>query len=272
VEAGPWTFINFTGACRRIPDTSPYGFFAALYQRDDTGGAGEHVRSGFVEVFDTGVNPHVSFAEFWNGGRGVLARNGNRTFSSFGTANVYVTTIGQEITFELAPDSRVIRIANGPALAQSTTDLATGTIIKSSDTSGLMKITNPFTGVELTMDDRDPLNPIQSLGHVPAFTQDTCLPGFVWREANPSDHICVTVQQRTETRAENGLAQERRSPNGGPFGPDTCVQGFVWREAFSSDHVCVPPSSRDQAKWDNKLAPSRYAFPLASLPFPLPLP
>lgn len=190
----------------------------------------------------------------------MLARNGKRKFSSF-KKNVYVTTTGQEITFVIAPDSRVLNIGNGPAPAQSTTDFATGTILQSSGTSGLVTITNPFTGMQITLDDRDPLNPVQTTGAGPGYVQDTCLIGFVWREANQSDHVCVTVSQRSETRAENALADERRSPTGGPYGPDTCKQGFVWREAFSGDHVCVPPSSRSEARWDNKLAPSRSVFP-----------
>lgn len=84
-----------------------------------------------------------------------------------------------------------------------------------------------------------------------------CLQGYVWREAVPSDHVCVTPAVRAETRNENTLAASRRNPNGGPFGPDTCLQGFVWREAFSGDHVCVPPSSRTRAQQDNAAAGER---------------
>jgi hypothetical protein len=260
VENGPWTFINFTSACR-ANDGSPSGFYAALYQREDINLDGERIRTGFVEVFDTRINPSLSFSDFWQGDRGVIARNRSRTFKFFGTDNVYVTTTGREIGFELAPDSRIIKIVNGPAPVQSTTDMATGIIIGSSDTSGLITITNPFRGAQLIMDDRDPASPKQTSQSVPAFEADTCLSGFVWRGASPADHICVTVQQRQETESENSLAQTRRSPNGGPFGPDTCLQGFVWREAFPADHVCVPPSSRDQARWDNKLSPSRQVLP-----------
>jgi hypothetical protein len=90
---------------------------------------------------------------------------------------------------------------------------------------------------------------------------DTCKQGFVWREAQPSDHICVTPQTRTQTAQENSLAATRRDPNGGAYGPDTCLQGFVWREAFSGDHVCVPPASRDQAASDNAAAASRRVVP-----------
>ncbi len=89
---------------------------------------------------------------------------------------------------------------------------------------------------------------------------DTCLWGFVWREANASDHVCVTSATRSQTRTDNSLAASRRNPNGGPYGPDTCIQGFVWREAFSGDHVCVTPATRTQAAADNAAGPGRRAL------------
>jgi hypothetical protein len=78
-----------------------------------------------------------------------------------------------------------------------------------------------------------------------------CIQGYVWREARPSDHVCVTGAERADTAAENALAASRVQPGGGPFGPDTCRQGFVWREAFSGDHVCVTGASRDRARNSN---------------------
>jgi len=94
---------------------------------------------------------------------------------------------------------------------------------------------------------------------------DRCLQGFVWREARPSDHVCVTGQIRDQTRQDNAQAANRRSPNGGPFGPDTCRQGFVWREAFPNDHVCVNPDVRTRSAQENGQAavrrnPARVAF------------
>jgi len=86
------------------------------------------------------------------------------------------------------------------------------------------------------------------------FGPDTCLNGFVWREAVATDHVCVTPTVRTQTRLDNSQAAMRRSPSGGPFGPDTCLTGFVWREAVSGDHVCVTPATRDQARSDNSFA------------------
>ncbi|HMB29005.1 MAG TPA: hypothetical protein VKS99_12925 [Blastocatellia bacterium] len=88
---------------------------------------------------------------------------------------------------------------------------------------------------------------------------DTCKQGYVWREAHPDDHVCVTPQTRSRTAQDNRQAASRRNPKGGPYGPDTCKQGYVWREAFPRDHVCVLPETRAQAAKDNRLAASRRA-------------
>jgi hypothetical protein len=94
---------------------------------------------------------------------------------------------------------------------------------------------------------------------------ERCLVGYVWREANSNDKVCVTSAIRSQTREENSLADSRRSPTGGPYGPNTCLQGYVWREAFPDDFVCVPPPSREQAQEDNAEAtnrrnPARFAY------------
>jgi hypothetical protein len=90
------------------------------------------------------------------------------------------------------------------------------------------------------------------------FGPDTCIFGFVWREVVPSDHVCVSPQERDTVRADNGQAAARRSPHGGPFGADTCIQGFVWREATGpGDHVCVTLQQRQQARDDNAHAAER---------------
>jgi hypothetical protein len=88
---------------------------------------------------------------------------------------------------------------------------------------------------------------------------DTCVQGYVWREARPGDTVCVTPPIRDATAQENASASQNREPSGGPYGPDTCKQGFVWREAFAGDHVCVSPGSRTQAANDNAAAASRKA-------------
>jgi hypothetical protein len=84
-----------------------------------------------------------------------------------------------------------------------------------------------------------------------------CIAGFVWREAVPGDHVCVIPERREQAKADNALADSRRNPNGGPYGPNTCLQGFVWREATPADLVCVPVQTRTETRQDNALAASR---------------
>jgi hypothetical protein len=84
-----------------------------------------------------------------------------------------------------------------------------------------------------------------------------CLPGYVWREAVPGDHVCVTPATRDQAAQDNSLASSRVSPTGGAYGPDTCLQGYVWRDAVPGDHVCVTGETRAQAAQDNSLAASR---------------
>jgi hypothetical protein len=84
-----------------------------------------------------------------------------------------------------------------------------------------------------------------------------CIQGYVWREASPSDHVCVTGATRSQAQQDNAQAAARRNPGGGAFGPDTCRQGFVWREAFAGDHVCVTVATRSQTQDDNSHAADR---------------
>jgi hypothetical protein len=95
---------------------------------------------------------------------------------------------------------------------------------------------------------------------------DTCQQGFVWREAVPGDHVCVTPETRTQAWGDNDQASARRNPGGGAYGPDTCYEGFVWREAVPSDHVCVTPQTRGEAWSDDAQAASRVAPSIPSNP------
>ena len=89
------------------------------------------------------------------------------------------------------------------------------------------------------------------------FGPDTCIQGYVWREAFSGDHVCVTPITRRQAASDNSLANTRRQPGGGAYGPDTCRQGYVWREARPDDHVSVAPKTRAQTVSDNGQAASR---------------
>ncbi|HYO12635.1 MAG TPA: toll/interleukin-1 receptor domain-containing protein [Thermoanaerobaculia bacterium] len=96
----------------------------------------------------------------------------------------------------------------------------------------------------------------------PAYGPDTCKRGFVWREARPMDHVCVTPETRRQTVEDNLQAEARRDPAGGAYGLDTCLPGYVWRAAFEDDRVCVTPETRDQVLSDNSKASERRMRPV----------
>jgi hypothetical protein len=107
--------------------------------------------------------------------------------------------------------------------------------------------------------------------HAQPYGPDTCVQGFVWREAAPGDTVCVTPPVRTATAQQNAAAGQNVEPGGGAYGPNTCKQGFVWREAYGGDVVCVTPDVRTQAANDNAAAASRKQANQAAPPAQHPL-
>jgi hypothetical protein len=83
-----------------------------------------------------------------------------------------------------------------------------------------------------------------------------CRSGYVWREARPTDYVCVTPESRDRVRQENAVASSRVNPQGA-YGPNTCLSGFVWREAYEGDVVCVTPEVRATVGQENATAASR---------------
>jgi hypothetical protein len=79
---------------------------------------------------------------------------------------------------------------------------------------------------------------------------DTCANGFVWRDAFPGDHVCVTPASRDQAASDNAAAASRVNPNGA-YGPNTCVNGYVWRVARPTDLVCVTPAVRTRTADEN---------------------
>jgi hypothetical protein len=82
---------------------------------------------------------------------------------------------------------------------------------------------------------------------------DTCLNGFVWRDAGPADHVCVSNATRSQAATDNAQAAARRDANG------ACLTGYVLRAAFAGDQVCVLPATHAQALADNAAGASRRA-------------
>lgn len=95
---------------------------------------------------------------------------------------------------------------------------------------------------------------------------DTCIQGYVWREARTGDTVCVTPDIRATVKQQNANPAANKDPNGA-YGPQSCAQGFVWREAFDGDTICVTPDFRQQMFDDNAAAASRKA---ATQPKPTP--
>lgn len=80
---------------------------------------------------------------------------------------------------------------------------------------------------------------------------DTCKSGYVWREAIPKDHVCVTPGSREQAKSDNALRASRISRTDRTYGPETCMPGYVWREVVPSDRVCVTPQTRERTKLEN---------------------
>jgi len=94
-----------------------------------------------------------------------------------------------------------------------------------------------------------------------AESERQCIQGFVWRQANPRDHVCVIPAAHAQTEANNtaGPKYVAVTAQGVPVG--TCVEGFVWRQADPTDKVCVTPEIRAQVAADNALGASYIAPP-----------
>ena len=108
-------------------------------------------------------------------------------------------------------------------------------------------LASSFSGFGIVPAEASTLN---TYGAGDPYGENSCSSGYVWREANPQDLVCVVPSTRTATRQENSLAASRRNPRGA-YGPNTCISGYVWREAYAGDVVCVTPASRSRAHYDN---------------------
>jgi hypothetical protein len=80
---------------------------------------------------------------------------------------------------------------------------------------------------------------------VGVYGPNTCKSGYVWRETDLFDYVCVTAATRTQAHNDNVADSGRHVP-----GSTYCVNGYVWREAFAGDLVCIVPSVRSQT-WDD---------------------
>jgi hypothetical protein len=75
---------------------------------------------------------------------------------------------------------------------------------------------------------------------------NTCKAGYVWREADGSDWVCVPPAHRSQVQRDNARALRGR-----------CSGGMVQRRAFPGDDVCVAAAAHTQAIKDNQEAANR---------------
>ncbi|HWZ43537.1 MAG TPA: CVNH domain-containing protein [Candidatus Saccharimonadales bacterium] len=134
---GRFTFVNQSGAC---PSGRPgTGYYVAIYRDQDL---------GFLEAFDTALDPSVTFEQFQ---AGVMRRNGAAQFNRTGQ-NTYIKSNNEKVVFELIPNSKVI----GPP---DTPFFASGTVINSALNSAFVTIDNPALHQQLVLDMRDASKP-----------------------------------------------------------------------------------------------------------------
>ena len=62
------------------------------------------------------------------------------------------------------------------------------------------------------------VSPLPAAAQAQDYGPNTCLNGFVWREAFPGDVVCVKPQVRSDAKADNAAAASRRDPSAG-YGP-----------------------------------------------------
>jgi hypothetical protein len=253
----PWTFINFSETCNggvAFGAPAASGFYLAVFNKQTVSDSGSNIGMGFLEAFDTKVNPGLGFNQFKTL---VLQQNRedrSHSYTLTGT-NKYVTVTGEEINFTISPDSRIVSIRNGPTFPQDT-PMAFGDIVESDAGSGVATITNRYTGEVLILDFHDPAHPFTSYSAVQPYTNMSCLPGFVLRQADNADRVCVTQAIRDQVALQNSLGPSRSQS-----GTIACLPSFIWRGASATDRVCVTPAEHAQAQLDNLLAPSRRAIP-----------
>jgi hypothetical protein len=89
--------------------------------------------------------------------------------------------------------------------------------------------------------------------------EGACIEGFVWRQVNPDDHVCVLPAQHAQAAADTAASRSHLAPPLLWRQPDVCDKGFVWRQAYQDDHACVSSETRKQTAADNAAGPYRVA-------------
>jgi hypothetical protein len=117
----------------------------------------------------------------------------------------------------------------------------------------------PVTRAQATTDNANAYDHVNQT--LVTYGPNACQNGYVWRDGDDSDCVCVTYETRAQAQADNAAAGNRHVR-----GSDTYIQGYVWREAWPGDHVCVTDTTRSEAQNDNGQATRRLWKLYAALP------
>jgi hypothetical protein len=85
----------------------------------------------------------------------------------------------------------------------------------------------------------------------------TCVEGFVWRQADANDHLCVSTERRAQVASDNAAGPSHIAPALPSRPAGTCDHGLVWREIDATDHVCVSPEAKGLALKEKAFEPYR---------------
>ncbi|KAF8073059.1 hypothetical protein HT031_000720 [Scenedesmus sp. PABB004] len=95
---------------------------------------------------------------------------------------------------------------------------------------------------------------------------NTCKPGFVWRQADAFDYVCVLPESRAAVWQANSNRWLSFDPAATPkseYGEFMCRVGLVWRGAFFYDLTCVDASVRTAVTEENSKSEERLLNVLA---------
>jgi hypothetical protein len=146
VTNGNWLFVN-RGGTANTP-----GYYLAIYTVDNGNGG----RAGLLEAYDTWRSRFLTTLTFPQFMANVQAANPSLNLQlGNNQPNSYVTQSGQSITFSISPRGQILSTTEMSPAPASNPQFTAGTILNSTQGSGLVVISNPALGTSVTLDMRD---------------------------------------------------------------------------------------------------------------------
>ena len=78
---------------------------------------------------------------------------------------------------------------------------------------------------------------------------NACKAGYVWREGDAKDLVCVTSARRTQVATENANSASHKAANG-----YDCLPNYMWRGAWPNDQACVTSAQKLQGQQESRQA------------------